>query len=233
MATLNVVFVLIQLLFITHKPAPYLKRYTTVTVLSRCMKIGCHLALQLLLLSKEVTVASPNIFRDAFVTSLGDLLLVAPVADPLHWGSNLAAQLMTLGVINSRNGMICAAAFSSESRCMALAHVVPVAPSLQPMFGFPSKAQTCIAQDCSPGCEALLRQIQLVCCFAGCVISVAAEVYFRRAFLLANASRFGEGGAGKAKAWPLGDLRGWGICAALVVGYAQGFLLLYEVLVWT
>jgi hypothetical protein len=105
LVALNVICKVLHLL-IAHKPSVYLHHYNTIMVQGRCMKMAGHLALQALLLSTEVTEASPTLFRDAFVTTLAGLLVVAPVADPMHWGSNLAAQLIMLCVIVSRHDLL-------------------------------------------------------------------------------------------------------------------------------
>jgi hypothetical protein len=82
-------------------------------------------------------------------------------------------------------------------------------------------------------CSSLIVEWEVATCIGSLIVAVLYEVFQRRAFLVSRWELIGPGGLNRARAWPLGDVRGVKMCTGLAASFLYAGAFIWTAFTWS
>jgi hypothetical protein len=82
-------------------------------------------------------------------------------------------------------------------------------------------------------CSSLIVEWEVATCIGTLIAAVVYEVFQRRAFLVSRWELIGPGGLDRARAWPLGDVRGVKMCTGVAASFLYGGVFIWTAFTWS
>jgi hypothetical protein len=170
--------------------------------------------------------------------SCSTTLAIYFVGHPVRFGPNVVSTLGTLLVATLGANAFCTVTAASRAVDMDI-HFArlndPAVPNLLPIVigAYVGHPIGHVPRHASPTCSSLMVEWEVATCIASLIGAVVYEVFQRRAFLVSRWELIGPGGLNRARAWPLGDVRGVKMCIGVAASFLYGGAFVWKVFTWS